>query len=171
MTRFSGRRLGRRAMSVGALLGLLATTLAAAPVSAAPTITREINTHFSRSQHYDANPACFGAPGVTEIQEGNGHLIIIDGGTWLNVTSYETHWITVVPDDPSLATTTRQVTAVIHFRAQADGDVVFHQSFHDFGVEPWDPDAKIQFRATFVTRNGEVMVDRSFSHDEPPAGC
>src|SRR4029079_14205868 len=110
MTRFSGRSLGRPAMSRGAMLGLLATTLAAAPVSAAPTITREINTQFSRSQHYDANPACFGAPGVTEIQDGNGHLIIIDSGTWLNVTSYETHWITVVPDDPSLATPTPHAT-------------------------------------------------------------
>jgi hypothetical protein len=132
MSRFTSRRLGRRAVSAGALLGLLVATVAAAPASASPTVTRVADIHFSRSQHYDANPDC-DFLGGTEVQEGNGYLVIVDNGDWLNVTAHETFRITVIFDDPTLPNEYRQVTSEIHFRAQPDGDVIFHNSFHDFG--------------------------------------
>jgi hypothetical protein len=97
--------------------------------------------------------------------------VIVDNGTWFNVTALETHKITVIPDDPSIATQTRQVTSEFHFRAQPDGDVIFHQSFHDFGPAAWDPDAKIRIATTFVTRDGEVIVDHWVVNDLPPDGC
>ncbi len=102
MPRFTNCRPARRAVSAAALLGLLVATVAAVPASASPTITRETNIHFSRSQHYDANPDC-DFLGGTEVQEGNGYLIIVDNGDWLNVTAHETFKITVIFDDPSLA--------------------------------------------------------------------
>ena len=161
------RRLGRRVVSSGALLGLLVATVAAAPASAAPTVTREANIHFSRSQYYAPVPEC-GFLGGTEIQEGNGSLVIVDNGTWLNVNAHETFKITVVYDDPSIPTETRQVTSEIHFRAQPDGDEIFHNSFHDFGPAAWDPDAKIRIVTTFVTVDGEVLVDHTIENDTPP---
>ena len=153
-----------RAARIGIVLGVLGSSLVAATASAAPSITREIDIHFSRSQHFDADPNC--GPGVTEVQEGNHHLVIVDNGTWLNVTAGETSTITVIPDDPSIPTYARQVTGVFHFRAQPDGDEIFHQTFHDFG-----PYLKIRVLWTYITRDGEVTVDHTIIGDQPPAGC
>jgi hypothetical protein len=68
----------------------------------------------------------------------------------------------VTPDDPSIATTIRHGADAGHFRVQRDGDVIYHESFHDFGPLPWDQDVvvKIRVRQTFVTVGGDVQVDR-----------
>ena len=169
MPRPNHRRLARRAVSAGALLGLLVAAVAAAPASASPAITRQTEIQFSRSQYNPPVPEC-GFLGVTEVQEGNGILVVVDNGTWLNINSYETFKITVIYDDPSIPTETRQVTSEIHFRAQPDGDAVFHKSFHDFGPATWDPDAKIRYITTFNIVDGEVIVDNTIEHDMPPEG-
>jgi hypothetical protein len=164
MTRAPAAPTIGRAARIGIVLGVLASSLMAATASAAPLITRSIDIHFSRSQHFDADPSC--GPGVTEVQEGNHHLVIVDDGTWFNVTAGETFTITVIPDDPSIPTSTRKVTALFHYRLQPDGDEIFHQTFRDFGGG-----LKIQFMWTWITRDGEVTVDHAIIGDEPPAGC
>ena len=153
-----------RAGRIGIVLGVLASSLVAATASAAPSITREMDIHFSRTQHFDGGPTC--GPAVTEVQEGNSHLIIVDDGTWLNITSGETFTVTVIPDDPSLATYTRKVTALFHFRLQPDGDENIHRTFRDFGGG-----LKIQYMWTGVIRGGEIVVDHTVVGDEPPEGC
>jgi len=159
-----GTRTGGRAARIGIVLGVLASSLVAATASAAPVITREFDIHFSHSQHFDADPNC--GPGVTEILEGNHHLVAVDNGTWLNVTATEVSEITVIPDDPAIPITTRRVTAHFHYRLQPDGDEIFHQTFRDFG-----DGLKILFRWTWITRDGEVTIDHAIVGDEPPAGC
>jgi hypothetical protein len=163
MTRAMGTRTGR-ATRIGIVLGVLASSLVAATASAAPVITREIEIHFSRSQHFDADPNC--GSGGTEVQEGNRHLFIVDDGSWLNVTGTSTFTITVIPDDPSIAPSTRKVTSAAHFRLQTDGDALYHETFRDFG-----DGLKIRFMWTWVTRDGEVVVDHQIVGDQPPPGC
>ena len=51
------------------------------------------------------------------------------------------------------------------------GDLVVHESFHDYGVAAWDLDAKIRLSTTFITHNGEVQVDHGLFNDMPPDGC
>lgn len=167
----TGHAVGRAART-GIALALVASALVVAPAAAAPTVTRDIDIHFSRTRHFDADPNCGPLSiAVTEVQEGNAHLVIIDNGTWFNITAHESLTITVIPDDPSIASHTRQVTDAVHFLAQPDGDVIYHESFHDFGPAPWDPDAKIRTAITYVTRDGEVMVDHWVVNDLPPDNC
>ena len=97
--------------------------------------------------------------------------MIIDYGSSLKVTFGETFKILAVPDDPSIATNTRHGTDAGHFIAQRDGDVIFHESFHDYGPAAWDLDAQIRFVTTFTTKNGEVHVDHLIENDMPPPGC
>jgi len=159
----TNRVVGRTARAALAI-GLLASALVAAPASAQPTITREINIHHDEgTRYFPANPDCDpNSIAVTEHLVDNEHLVIVDDGTWLNVTFGEAFTVTVTPDDPSIAPTTRRGSDAGHFRAQRDGDTIFHESFHDFGPLPWDPASvlKIRFRQTFVTVDGDVRVDR-----------
>lgn len=168
-------RMGGRAARIGLAAGLLVSALVAAPASASPTITREIDIHHDEgTQHFDGNPDCDpNAIPVTEHLVDNEHLVIVDDGTWLNVTFGETFWITVIPDDPSIATTTRKGTDVGHFRAKRNGDTIFHESFHDYGPVPWDQDVvpRIRYITTFTTVNGEVRVDHTITNDIPPEAC
>ena len=109
--------------------------------------------------------------GCTEIADGNSHLVIVDDGSTLKVTFGETFKILAIPDDPSIATNTRHGTDSGHFIAQRDGDLIVHESFHDYGPAAWDLDAKIRFATTFHTKDGEVQVDHVIENDMPPPGC
>ena len=156
------------------VLALVAASIAAGPVAAGrPSVTREIDIHFHLEQHFDGDPSCgpFFVDGVTEIADGNSHLVIVDDGSTLRITYGETFRILVVPDDPTIATNTRHGTDAGHFIAQRDGDVIVHESFHDFGPAAWDLDAQIRFATTFKTMNGEVQVDHVIENDMPPPGC
>jgi hypothetical protein len=160
---FSTRAFGRAAR-VGLAFGLLASAIVAAPAAARPTITRDINVHHDEgTQYFPANPDCDpNSIAVTEHLVDNEHLVVVDDGTWLNVTFGESFTVTVTPDDPSIAPTTRRGSDAGHFRAQRDGDVIYHESFHDFGPLAWDQDVivKIRLQQTFVTVDGDVQVDR-----------
>jgi hypothetical protein len=162
-SRTTGRGVART-IRVGLAFGLLASALIAAPASAAPTVTREINIHHDEgTQYFPADPACDpNSIAVTEHLVDNEHLVIVDDGEWLNVTFGESFEVTVTPDDPAVATTTRRGADAGHFRIQRDGDVVYHESFHDFGPLPWDQDTtvKIRTRQTYLTVNGDVQLDR-----------
>jgi hypothetical protein len=174
MSPFSGRQRGHRRAALPIALALVAASVLAPPVAAGrPTITREIDIHFHLEQHFDGDPSCgpFFVDGVTEIADGSSHLVIIDDGSSLKVTFGETFKILAVPDDPSIATNTRHGTDAGHFIAQRDGDVIFHESFHDYGPAAWDLDAQIRFVTTFTTKNGEVHVDHLIENDMPPPGC
>jgi hypothetical protein len=152
----------------------VAASVLVGPVAAArPTITREIDVQFHLEQHFDGDPSCgpFFVDGVTEIADGNSHLVIVDDGSTLKVAFGETFKILAIPDDPSIATNTRNGTDAGHFIAQRDGDVIFHESFHDYGPAAWDLDAKIRFVTTFTTQNGEVHIDHMIQNDMPPPGC
>jgi len=164
MIRSMTARRVSRARRIGVVLGVLASSLLAATASAAPLITREMDIQFSHSQHFDADPIC--GPGVTEVLEGNHHLIVVDDGTWLNVTATEISTVTVIPDEPAIPTSTRKVTAQFHYRLQPDGDEIFHQTFRDFGGG-----LRIHFRWTWITRDGEVTIDHAIDGDHPPEGC
>ena len=168
-----GRSVLHRPVPIAATLGLLVALVAAAPVLAGrPEVTRSINNHFHLEQHFPANYACgpYGW-GVTEIAEGNEHFVVVDDGARLTLTYGETFRITAVPDDPSIPTNTRQGSDALTFVLQRDGDVMFHESFHDFGPAAWDSDAQIRFVTVFTTRDGEVQVDHSIENDMPPSGC
>jgi hypothetical protein len=173
MTSDIATRHRRRPLRAGVAFGLLATVLVVAPAAAArPAITRVVDIGFHTEQHFDADPSC--GPysiAVTEIAEGNDHLVIVDDGTRLSVAFGETFRITAVPDDPALPTDIRQGTDALHFTLKRDGDVLFHESFHDYGAAAWDPDAQIRYMTTFTTRDGEVLVDHSIVNDMPPPGC
>jgi hypothetical protein len=166
-------RIGLRRGQVAVLAALLTTVALASPAAAAqPTVTRVINNHAHHESHYDGDPKC--GPfwgGVTEIADGNDHLVVVDDGTRLTIHFGEEFKITAIPDDPSIAPNTRQGTDALTFVAQRDGDVIFHESFHDFGAAAWDLDAKIRFSTTFITHNGEVQVEHTIDNDMPPPGC
>jgi hypothetical protein len=163
MFRSLDRQAIKRTGRVGLAFGLLASALVAAPASAQPTITREINIHHDEgTRYFPANPACDpDSIAVTEHLVDNEHLVIVDHGDWLNVTFGESFTITVTPDDPLIAPTTRRGSDAGHFRMQRDGDVIYHESFRDFGPLPWQPAStlKIRVRQTFVTVDGNVRVD------------
>ena len=113
-------RIPRRA-AISIVLALVVASIAAGPVAAGrPIITREIDIHFHLEQHFDGDPSCgpFFIDGVTEIADGNSHLVIIDNGSSLKVAFGETFKILVVPDDASIATNTRHGTDAGHFIAQ-----------------------------------------------------
>ncbi len=174
MSPSTGRPRSHRRAALPIVLALAAASLAAGPVAAGrPTITRVIDTHFHLEQHFDGDPACgpFFVDGGTEIADGNSHLVIVDDGSTLKVTFGETFKILAIPDDPSIATNTRHGTDSGHFIAQRDGDLIVHESFHDFGPAAWDLDAKIRFATTFHTKDGEVQVDHVIENDMPPPGC
>lgn len=170
----SSHDASRRPRRLGALaVGLILAAVAAGPVAAAkPVVTKVIDIKFENVQHFDADPSCGSySIAATEIATGNAHLIIADDGQTLKIAFGETFKILVIPDDPSLPTQTRKGAGAGHFVLQRDGDVIFHESFHDYGPAAWNPDAKIRFTTTFTTRNGEVIVDRFLGHDMPPDGC
>lgn len=173
MTQLIGTRGLHRPSRLGIALGLIAAAIAVAPAAAArPQVTHAINIGFHIEQHFDADPKCGPfAIGVTEIADGNSHLVIVDDGTRLSITSGETFWVTAIPDDPTIASSTRHGTDSGHFQLQRDGDVIAHESFHDYGPAAWDPDAKIRLSTTFITHNGEVQVDHGIFNDMPPDGC
>ena len=162
------------ASCLAAVTSLIGATGPTAGVAAAgqPVIDRTIDIHFVHTQHFDGNPAC--GPfmgGVTETATGNSHVVAIDQGDSFSVTFGETFKILAVPDDPSFPTTTRQETNAAHFQLLKDGTTIFHESFHDFGLAAWDPNAKIQLFTTLVYRDGQVVVDHTFGRDLPPPGC
>ena len=163
----------RRRAWTGVALGLIAAAIAVAPAAAArPQVTRVVNIGFHLEQHFDADPTCGPySVGVTEIADGNSHLVIVDDGTRLAITFGETFRITAIPDDPTIASNTRQGTDSGHFLIKRNGDLVVHESFHDYGVAAWDLDAKIRLSTTFITHNGEVQVDHGLFNDMPPDGC
>ena len=173
MTQLIGTHGLLRSSRTGIALGLIAAAIAVAPAAAArPQVTHAINIGFHIEQHFDADPKCGPfAIGVTEIADGNSHLVIVDDGTRLSITSGETFWVTAIPDDPTIASNTRHGTDAGHFQLQRDGDVIAHESFHDYGAAAWDPDAKIRLSTTFITHNGEVQVDHGIFNDMPPDGC
>jgi hypothetical protein len=163
------RRASLGAIALGASL-LVAT--AGVVAAGQPVISRTIDIHFEHTQHFDGNPAC--GPfmgGVTETATGNSHVVAIDQGDSFSVTFGETFKILAVPDDPSFPTTTRQGTDAAHFRLLKDGTTIFHESFHDFGLAAWDPNAKIQLFTTVIYRDGQVVIDHTFGRDLPPPGC
>lgn len=161
----------RRTVAAGLGISLMLATVA--PVAAArPSIDRTINIGFYHEQHFDADPSCGPSSiGVTEIATGNDRLVIVDQGDHLHVTFGETFKILLVPDDPSLPTSTRQGTDALTFNLLKNGTEIFHESFHDYGLSAWMPFAKIRMVLTFVYANGEVQVDRALLHDFPPPGC
>jgi hypothetical protein len=173
MTQLIGIRGNHRSLGPAIALGLLAAAIAAAPAAAArPAVTHVINIGFHVVQHFDADPSCGPySVGVTEIADGNDHLVIVDDGTRLAITFGETFRITAIPDDPTIASNTRQGTDAGHFLLKRNGDLVVHESFHDYGVAAWDLDAKIRLATTFITHNGEVQVDHGIFNDMPPDGC
>ena len=95
--------------------------------------------------------------------------MIVDDGTRLSFTSarLQDHGHPRRPvDRPEHADGTDALTS-----RQRDGDVIFHESFHDFGPAAWNLNAKIRFATTFITHNGEVQVDHGIYNDMPPDGC
>ena len=173
MTQLIATRGLHRPSRLGIALGLIAAAIAVAPAAAArPVVTRVVNIGFHIEQHFDADPKCGPfAIGVTEIADGNSHLVIVDDGARLSITAGETFWVTAIPDDPTIASNTRQGTDSGHFLIKRNGDLVVHESFHDYGVAAWDLDAKIRLSTTFITHNGEVQVDHGLFNDMPPDGC
>ncbi len=89
MTQLIGTRGLHRPSRLGIALGLIAAAIAVAPAAAArPVVTRVVNIGFHIEQHFDADPSCGPfAIGVTEIADGNSHLVIVDDGTRLAITS------------------------------------------------------------------------------------
>jgi hypothetical protein len=169
------RRQGRRRAGVGSVLLVIGVfgAAAAGPVSAAtPTVIRVTNNQFHTVQHFDFDPACGPwSVGVTETSDGNEHLVIVDDGTHLTVHYGETFHISAIPDDSSVPPSTRQGTDSQVFVLLRNGDSVYHESFHDFGLAAWDLDAKIRFITTLTTKDGEVHVDHEILNDMPPPGC
>jgi len=173
MTQLIGTRGFHRPVRFGIVLGLIAAAIAVAPAAAArPVVTRVVDIGFHIEQHFDADPSCGPyAIGGTEIADGNSHLVIVDDGTRLAITYGETFRITAIPDDPTIASNTRQGTESGHFLIKRNGDLVVHESFHDYGAAAWDLDAKIRLSTTFITHDGEVQVDHGIFNDMPPDGC
>ena len=93
------RTPGRAALPI--VLALVAASVAGPVAAGRPTITRVIDTHFHLEQHFEADPACGPfAIGVTEIADGNSHLVIVDNGSTLKITFGETFRILVGPGRP-----------------------------------------------------------------------
>jgi hypothetical protein len=151
----------------------VAAVLAPATASAAePAVLRLMDNHFHTETYWPADPSCGPyAISVTEVADGNWHLVIVDDGVRLTLSYVETFRITMYPDDTSIPVTTRQGTDALSLVLQRDGDSTFHESFHDFGWAAWNPDAHIRFVTIFTTVDGQVLVDHRIENDMPPPGC
>ena len=131
-----------------------------------------MNIGFHIEQHFDADPTCGPfAIGVTEIADGNSHLVIVDDGTRLAITSGETFWVTAIPDDPTIASNTRHGHGRGALPAQARRRRRRPRVVPRLRAAAWDLDAKIRLSTTFITHNGEVQVDHGIFNDMPPDGC
>ena len=160
----------RRNVAIASTLALLVGSAVASPVAASrPIVTTEINNHFHNE--FRVEPGACPYPGVSIVADGNERLVVVDDGVTLKVHYGESFKYTETWDGGAYPPDSHSGTDSLVFVVDRDGDTFFHESFHDFGPVPWDPDSKIRGIVTFKTVDGEVLVDHEIATDMPPAGC